>query len=459
MKNMKERGSQGALALLSFLFILSMALSSCGSGTAPSSSSGTGMVAVLLTDGPTDEFSEVRVTITGIELLSGASHVFVRQKALSMNLLDLSNEEALVALSGVPAGKYEKIRLRVSGVQLFDHDGKLITKLPVKLTGNGKFDLNLRGPIIVKPGETMTIRLDFDARKCLKLDKNKKMYHFRPVIFVDAEPAPEAQEKFVRVTGAASNIDVDNGTFELSLEGDATAGGTTVLVDASGDAALFSESFYGNQAALGDLQEGGEVTVIGIMTTGGQTSIDAAVVEIGTFRKVTGTIMSALDPISGQFEFLPDSGQDVPSITHIVTVQPATGIYSGEGEALGTEALVEGTKVEVDAVLIRVDIGYNILNAAFISVDAAASGEQALSGVVSAGSMSAQVSEGGAPAPCVSYAGDVDVLLITSNSQMASSEYVGVGEIEAGEAADFYGAYDAQAGCFVANRLVVEREQ
>jgi hypothetical protein len=459
MKNMNKKGSHGALALLSFLFIASMALSSCGSGTAPSASSGAAMVAVLLTDGPTEEFSEVRVTISGIELLSGASRAVLRQNALSLDLLDLGNEEALVALSGVPAGRYEKVRLRVTDVQLFDLDGKPVTEPPVKLTGNGKFDLELRGPVTVRPGETMTVRLDFDAKKCLKLDKNSNMYVFRPVIFAEAETAVAPQEKFVRVTGTAWNIDGANGTFELRLEEGAAAGGATVLVDASGGSAFFAEFYYGSQAAFGDLREGGEVTVIGTMTADSQARIEAAVVEIGTFRKLTGTVISGLDPVSGQFGFLPDSGQNVADVLHIVIVQTGTGIYSGEGEALGAAALAEGTRVEVDGFLIRVDIGPNIINAAFISVETGASEEQALSGTLSAASMSAGVSDGSATAPCVSYAGEMDVLLITSNGQMASTEYVGIGELEAGEEADLYGAYDAQAGCFVARWLVVQREQ
>lgn len=453
---MKKTVRHGTLVLLPFLFILSMALSSCGSGPTPSASSGTGMVAVLLTDSPTDKFSEVRVTITEIELIGRAKHVTVFSGIQTLNLLDLKNEIALVALaSDVPAGKYRKIRLRVTDVQLFDLDGMPVTEPRVKIAGNGKLDLKPRRPFAVQPGETITVKLDFDARKCLKMNRTRNMYIFRPVIFTEVSTTVAAQEEFVRVTGTALNIDGGNGTFELRMDEGLTASSSTpVLVDASGDPSFFAESFYGSPAAFGDLQEGSAVTVIGTMTADSQARLDAAVVEIGMFRKITGTIISALDPVSQQFEFLPDSGQDVADVPHSVVLQTGTGIYSDEGEALEETALTEGTRVEIDGVIILVDMGPTIINAAFISVETAGLQEQAISGTVSAASMGLQT-----PDSCVSYAGEMDVLLITSGSQLASTEYASIEDIEDGKDADLYGTYDAETGCFVTETVVVEREE
>jgi hypothetical protein len=455
--SMKKPVSHGTLVLLSFLFIVSMVLSSCGSGPTPSASSGTGMVAVLLTDGPTDKFSEVRVTITEIELIGRRKHVTVFSGSQTLNLLDLENEIALVALaSDVPAGRYRKIRLRVTDVQLFDLDGMPITKPRVKIAGNGKLDLKPRRPFVVEPGETITVKLDFDARKCLKLNRRRNMYTFRPVIFTKVSTTvAAAQEEFVRVTGTALNIDGENGTFELSMdEGLTESSSTPVLVDTSGGPSFFAESFYGSPAVFGDLQEGSAVTVIGTMTADSQALLDAAVVEIGMFRKITGTIISDLDPVSGQFGFLPDPGQDVADVPHSVVLQTGTGIYSSEGEALEETALTEGTRVEVDGVVIFVDMGPTIINAAFVSVETAGLQEQAIEGTVSAASMDAQT-----PEPCVSYAGDMDVLLITSGSQLASIEYASIEDIEDGEDADLYGTYDAETGCFITDTVVVEREE
>lgn len=452
---MKKPASHGTFVLLSFIFIVSMALSSCGSG--PTSSAGTGMVAVLLTDSPTDKFSEIRVTITEIKLIGRRKHVTVFSGSQTLNLLDLENEIALVALaSDVPAGRYRKIRLRVTDVQLFDLDGLPVTWPRVKIAGNGKLDLKPRRPFDVEPGETITVKLDFDARKCLKMNRRRNMYTFRPVIFTKVSTTvAEAQEEFVRVTGTALNIDEENGTFELSMNEALTESSSTpVLVDASGDPSFFSEPFYGTPVPFGYLQEGNTVTVIGTMTADSQARLDAAVVEIGMFRKITGTIISDLDPVSGQFEFLPDPGQDVADVPHSVVLQTGTGIYSDEGEALEETALTEGTRVEVDGVVILVDMGPTIINAAFVSVETAGLQEQAISGMVAAASMDAQT-----PESCVSYAGEMDVLLITSGSQLASTEYASIEDIEDGEDADLYGTYDAETGCFVTDTVVVEREE
>jgi hypothetical protein len=167
----------------------------------------------------------------------------------------------------------------------------------------------------------------------------------------------------------------------------------------------------------------------------GQARIEAAVVEIGVFRKLTGTVASVFDPGSRQFDFLPDPGQGVADVPHSVVLQTGAGLYSADGKALQESALAEGTRVEVDGVLIRVDIGPNIINAAFVSVETAVPEEQAVSGAASCDSSR------------------TDVLLITSDGDTASTEYVGLGEVWAGDEAEIYGAYDAQSGCL----LVVQR--
>jgi hypothetical protein len=76
-------------------------------------------------------------------------------------LLELRNEDLLLTVKKrIPAGFYEKIRLEIDDIRSeggpCDEPGKYF-KLP-----SGKIDLNPRGGIFVKSGQTLSIRLDID---------------------------------------------------------------------------------------------------------------------------------------------------------------------------------------------------------------------------------------------------------------------------------------------------------
>lgn len=438
-----------AVALACCLFLIAVALSSCGQGA---STPDTGSVAVMVTDYPTSEFSKVEVTVNSVELLSNTKTVTAFSGTQNLNLLDLENETALVTLAeGIPAGTYNKIRLRVTGVELYDLSGALITAPPVKIAGDGKLDLTPRGPFTVEPGETLALKLDFDARKSLKLDTTKNEYIFRPVIFIDAEittappPATAMPDKLVRVTGTASNIDGLQGTFEIVLAG----GGTPVAVTVPEGASIFSASFYGNPVSFGALQEGDGVAVVGTMVAGG--AVEASVVEIGGFTKLSGSILSAVDPATGQFSFQPDPGQAAGDFPYNVIFQAGTAVYSAAGEALDASAITDGVKAEIDGILLPVDLGPPLINAALVSLGTVAADSQALSGTVSAASLSTS------GAPCLSYAEVVDVVLITSGIDMATVEHVGLGDLYDGEQVDLYGSFDPVSGCFSVGTVIVER--
>jgi hypothetical protein len=446
---MKGSVSRG-VALVSSLFVIAMVLYSCGQGS--STPGETGSVAVMVTDSPTAEFSKVEVTISSVELLSNTKTVTAFSGTQDLNLLDLENETALMTLAeGIPAGTYNKIRLRVTGVKLYDLDGALITSPPVKIAGDGKLDLTPRGPFTVEPGETLALRLDFDARKSLKLDETKNQYIFRPVIFVDATitgapPSPSAMtEKLVRVTGTASKIDGVQGTFELLLAG----GGTPVAVAVPEGASIFSEYLYGNSASFDAIDEGSAVTVVGMMVAGG--AVEASVVEIGGFTKLSGSILSGIDPATGQFSFQPDPGQAAGDFPYNVIFQADTAIYSAAGEVLDASAITGGVKAEIDGIMLPVDLGPPLINAALVSLGTVAAAQsQALSGTVSAAALSSS------DAPCLSYT-DVDVVLITSSVDMATIEHVVLGDLYVGEQVDMYGSFDPVSGCFSVGTAVVER--
>ena len=136
---------------LFFALWLPMLLLSCGGGgggggtvnnpsaTLQTNTVQAGSVAVLLTDNPTDEFSEINITVTGVELLSDEAKVMLFSGEKTFDLLKLQNESSLFSVSSdVPPAWYNKIRLHVSKMELVrrDMDGNIIEVIEPKLTGN-----------------------------------------------------------------------------------------------------------------------------------------------------------------------------------------------------------------------------------------------------------------------------------------------------------------------------------
>lgn len=460
--------------VIAFLVLAAFVLSSCGGGSGSSGPSATGSVAVLLTDFPSDEYSAVNVTITDIILLSDHGQVEVFSGSKEVNLLDLSNETELVALSdSVPSGWYDKIRLVVSNVEILDMAGNPVPN--VKLPGHGKLDLNPRTPFFVAPGQALTVRLDMDAEKSLKIDANNKWVVFRPVVFIDVISGVPAEGKLIRATGTVKNIDVEAGTFEL-CSGDLVKGhdyGYCVEVSVSEGTSFFSSLNDGGQVAFADLMAGDMVTVVGKVRVAPHATgydeemdekvvLDAIVVEIGGFLKLSGTIRSTVEPVdttSGQFDFDIAPGQGVSAENPVsVTLQPGTKIYSASGEALDQSAIVIGETAEVDGILVLSDTGPDMLNAAFVSVGTTLSSLEKLSGEIAninydLRTFDLQTASG---TVCVDVPppDGVSILEVQSTNDAYTSVYITMEGLENGEEVDLYGHTDTTSGCFVPEVII-----
>jgi hypothetical protein len=215
------------LSLL-MLFVISLALVACGgSGSGMSdTTSGTGSVGIVLTDGPTADFDEVNVTITEIKLIAhdgynNNDNVVIFQGEETVDLLNLTDFSALFALNNnVPAGEYEKIRLQLkqpNGIELVKKDaqGNIVETIYPKMSGNGKLDLNPRGHFYVAPNQTLYIQMDIDANKSLHIvQTGNGGYRFRPVVFVDII-GQQFNGKLVRHFGYVHDMDMLNNRFKL----------------------------------------------------------------------------------------------------------------------------------------------------------------------------------------------------------------------------------------------------
>ena len=267
------------LISLAFLAIIFAVVTGCSSGdTATSNSSaGTGSVALLLTDAPSDIFEEINITVVKAELLSDSGAVTLFQGKREFNLLDLTDARIFAIREGIAAGTYNKIRLTLTQIELVDYDGQsnpdnYLTYYP-KLPGKGKLDLNPRGSFDVVSGGTLTIQIDMDANKSVHIVKKGKKdeYNFRPVVFITIV-TDSYEERYVKLYGEIDTIDTNDQSFKLCKtdipvktsdddKDDSSNGCVRVVTDAT--TSLFD--INGMPAAFIDLVEGDPATVFGYL--------------------------------------------------------------------------------------------------------------------------------------------------------------------------------------------------
>ena len=346
-------------------------LAACGGGSGSGSGDGspaptTGSVAVLFTDAPTDDFCEVRATVTGIDLLSdGGASTNLYTGERTVDVLAMRNFSDFFTVDpAVPIGTYSKVRLTLADLALVECDAEGLPEPEAdwdhpNLPGNGKLDLNPRGAFEVVGGEMLVIELDLDMEKSLHVHQTGSgKWQFRPVVFVTIRPD---DQHLVRVYGAARNVGASS--FELcpiepvsTMDGHSMTPATECLdVYTDGATGMFDEA--GDPVALSALVNDDRLTAIGFLglhddadgdTRDDDLRLDAAVLEygeLGTYQRLAGGVLSA--PGNNDlfvFESLGLAPLDV-------RLQAGTRIFAiGSNVELTSAALQPGATGEVDGV-------------------------------------------------------------------------------------------------------------
>ena len=347
MKNAKN--IRVCLLLAVLLVAMMTALAGCGGGGGGGSSPAaaqTGTVAVFVKDGPSDEFAQIWVTITQVELLpvSGSPVViYDNPSGCRIDILDYRDEDFLLKIHrSVPAGQYSKIRLQVSDIELVPKAASTIgSDIEVKLP-SGKIDLNPRDPFTVAPGGTLSIRLDIDANKAIHVHPSKPgWYIFRPVVFVDIETGYPAAicPKVVHGTITSLNKNALNQTTGFVMALDDNRGTLEVKLN-SGTEIFLADGEFGD---VSDLTVGQEVRVRGRMDASG--ALVASLVIIGDVVDVLGDVTSAV--ASDVFTFTTFTGEELIG-DYNVRIDPAkTLILMNCGTEVGPEAIQAGMVARV----------------------------------------------------------------------------------------------------------------
>ena len=462
-----------------YLGLVFTMLAGCGYGSGnyddtSNTAAGSGSVALLLTDAPSDLFDEINITVIKAELLSDHGRVTVFQGNRTFNLLDLTDARIFAIREGIPGGMYNKIRLTLSDIELVDYNG---TNNPAddsvyhpKLPGNGKLDLNPRGSFKVIAGGTLAIQIDMDANKSIHIVKKGKKdeYNFRPVVFIDIV-TDTFKERFVQLHGDIHAISSADQSFNLcntdipvqtGEDLKKTGSGGCVRVVTDNNTSYFD--INGMPATFSSLIEGEPATVFGRLQYDKYSDhhrdddrelhdmvLQAALIELGqesSFQKLSGTVTSAVD-MNNQFTMDVEPGQGlITPLSLIVQIQDGTLLINRNSQPVTITDIVTGKLVIARGVL---DVNNDTLFASVIVVDTDSSTR--LTGTVGANPDSicgfTLMTETGDRS--VNTDSNTDIYLVVNGV----SKPIDVTELSTGQQTDVYG-YANVNGCFDANTII-----
>lgn len=325
--------------------------SNTSGGNSGGTSGGTGSVAVLVGDGPADDYEHIYVFITKASLIpasgTNVGPIVIFQSSSpaghKVDLLAYRDEDFLLGIkNNVPAGRYEKIRLEVASIEAEGGPCELeMIKLP-----SGKIDLNPRGGFEVRSGESLTIRLDMDANKSINLHPAGKSGKciFRPVVFVDIKPGTVLQRCPANVTGTITDLidRAQNGTtdgFVLDLTG--ARGLLTVWLEA--DAPVFDAD--GRPATPKVIAKGQQAWARGRLDPQGR--FRARVAVVGQVLTVDGVAQGPVQTPADTFPFLPDAGQALVGQTNVQLFQDQSLVFRGCDAEVGWAAIAHDVPARV----------------------------------------------------------------------------------------------------------------
>jgi hypothetical protein len=440
-----------AVAAFSFFLFALIGLASCGGGggsdpiagpaaaAAPPPVDSTGVVGILIKDNPTGDFLRIMITITGVELLGedGAYVVFSGEK--TFDLLDLQNFYDMLAVSDkVPAGTYDKIRLRVSDITVVCDDGAGgEEEFPVEVPGGGKIDLNPQGDFFVSAGSGILIEIDIDAKKSIHIvqNGNQDIYRFRPVVLVEIRET-QLTNALVRVHGDIGVGSKDETGFDLcnvAVQFQTDTNGCIPInvipddMDGSEYTRFFDEN--GDPVDFEDLIEGEFVTVYGIPlvatdpddgdsdsegdsdgdsdgtddsdSDGDSDSdsdsdfdndtvrliqIDAIVVQRdpdNSAARYDGTVITAVDESTNEFQFAIDPGQGLTGDLLVATlVQNGTTILFSDLSLGDSDDIQPALEASIGGVVELSDSGPNRIKSMLIVLRDPDDDQEQISGVI-----------------------------------------------------------------------------
>jgi hypothetical protein len=444
-----------AATRLAFLtLVAALFLNACGSSGSSDSDSvditpvaTTGMVGILFTDAPTDDYSAINLNVVKAILIGeDEKQEIVFEGSEPVNLLDLENFSEPLAFGEVQAGTYTKLRLIVDELELVPVIGEPIRP---HLPGNGKIDMLDADGFTVLAGRTLLMEIDMDANKSIKITDagNSGKVNFRPVVKVKIIDGPE-RHKLARVVGSVfGEPGTPEGGFVLC---DLDSPDYCVDVVTNGSTSFFDNKGLGTDFSA--LSDGAMVVALGMYDTDPSVVLNAVVVEVGwRAKQVQGSVVS--EPMDSKFPLLAD--EDDALLT--VELQLGTKYFDVDGET-SADAIVVGPGHEVEGTM-PVDVDPqedpDLMRAALVFIGAEEFDQ--VSGTIindpdpDMRSFLLTSTEG--IDTCVRVNDDADILFVDEvNSEITIAEF---DNLAIDQSVDLFGL-TAKDSCLEANEVIVE---
>jgi len=446
------------------MLVVALFLTACGSSGSSDSEpvyatpvGTTGMVGILFTDAPTDDYEEINLNVVKAILIGeDEKQEIVFQGSEPVNLLDLENFSEPVMFGEVQAGTYTKLRLIVDELELIPMGGG--DPIYPHLPGNGKIDLLQAEGFTVLPGRTLMIEIDMDANKSIKTTGagNSGKVNFRPVVKVKIVDGGDPH-KLARLEGSVSDNPGDPAnTFELC---DIDSPNFCVNVSTDSMTSFFDAEGLGSD--FSGVTGGAMAVVIGRYATDPEIVLNAIVVEIGgTAEQIKGNVVS--DPAESKFLLVADDKSDFVIELQPDGAQPGTRYFNADGE-IGADAIVLGVNIEVEGVKpAKAEPDHpDLMRAALIFLEAEE--DEQISGTIigpivqptetTVGNFGLTLAEGGDT--CVDVQEGADILLVNeAKSEVTMGTFA---NFEIDQSVDVFGTMPV-TGCFIANEVIVASE-
>jgi len=461
---MKTLQTNKSIFALIFAVLILTVLVSCGGSSTNTAISDTGRVSLLITDGPSNDFDQINITLESISFLcedgdASCSEVILFEETRVINLLALQNYSDLLSTTTVSAGTYSKIRLEVSKVELvkLDIDGMVLSTDPAKLS-SGKIDLNPQVSFDVVGGDDLVIELDMDAEKSIHIvETGNGKFIFRPVIFVNILGEEELklvilEDRKVLATDTGFQlcemevVEVNDECLEL-LTSD-----NTVIQDKQIDVVIPPEDIEDNDivAVLGKLGHG-SINALHIV-------IAADAIELHNHALFTGKATSPV-AVDASFGMETDNDNDLvtPGTALTVTLAPSSRVF----DKYGSEVARDNIKVDISdldvfglaqpeiAIVTDVKAAFAIVNNDIL--------DDNISGAIvdiTGSEITIEIdNESSITFECADVA-DAKLFLLETVAGNISSEQTTINQLLVGMSVDVYGEYGASS-CLSADVVLV----
>jgi hypothetical protein len=465
-----------------------LCLAACGGGGSGGGAPATGDVAVVFTDGPTDQYERILISMNRMTLIGPGGHEdLYNGPEVTFDLLEMSDWADLAFNTKVLAGQYNKIRIYLTKVVLVDTDDPGNSQQLRQLPANGKIDLNPRGPFEVSPDYTTVIKLDMDAKRSFQVvETGNDKLKLRPIIFVDVyQGSIVLPDRLVRVFGTvepgsfenADNSDPSDDSFRLcnlefiSQSSGPSLGGADdcVRVYTDGSTSVFDDA--GAEVDFSAVTEDQPLTAVGFVVGTDDSEaflgLNAVVLELGDRQPDDtdgwGTIQGVVEsdpaaclvvPADQCFDFDPEEGDSVVT----TRMQPGTRVFRADGVELSQSDVSMDDSGSIDALPVDIELSAALV---VLSTDL---GSGIVSGVLDGTSEAApytvlevMTDAGGLVNVCVDP--DTSIVQVLVDDEVVTIfDLLDPGVLEEGSSIEAFGDADAPpAGCdMVADQVIVE---